>query len=229
MDGLWAKTLSISFNASGAVMAACQRKVIMIVDVIDMSTTAESALEAGALEVMGASPVSHEVPLELNPERIGFYAGKIARKNKTEVIIVSEPRVEKYKEKRQQNIVPVVKGIKNAGSVIDGVIPNIGKNVNDLGCLRNKIVVVVSSAGGVTYDAAFNNGAAKVITGTTVSTNKLKGDEPAEIAANRAIKAAEKYKTGISIIASSSNAREDILSAEYIAEKIVNKGFLNYS
>lgn len=229
MAKLWVKTLNISSNPSGAAAAARQGNVVMIVDVIDMSTTAEAALEAGAINVLGASPDQNEAPVTVNPEKIGYIAGKKAVKHDTEIIIAAEPRLisEENKQNRLDGIQYVIKGINRSGAEVQKVISNIGKEVCEVADFSKKIVVVVSAAGGVAFDAAFNYGAPEVITGTVARTNKKWGDQPAKLAAERAINTASKFKTGISIIASSSNAMEDIMAAEYIEKEILNKGFLN--
>jgi hypothetical protein len=50
--------------------------VVVIVDIIDMSTTLEAALEAGARKVYGASPDGVIVPVDVKPEVIGLEAGE---------------------------------------------------------------------------------------------------------------------------------------------------------
>ncbi|MFW6007268.1 MAG: hypothetical protein ACOCQ5_04690, partial [Halanaerobiales bacterium] len=209
MAGLWDKTLNIGSNASGAAAAGREKRVVMIVDIIDMSTTAEAVKEAGAVEIYGASPALHQAPVQLNPEKIGYIAGKKAVKLRTGIIAVAEPRIMEKNEERKKNIKSVMAGTEKAGGKISKIVPNLGKETVKLAKFKNRIVIIISSAGGTAFDAAFTGGAVKVITGTIASTNKLKGDEPAEKAAERAIKIADELKTGISIIASSSNARED--------------------
>ncbi|MFW6269460.1 MAG: hypothetical protein ACOC4G_05200, partial [Bacillota bacterium] len=93
MAGLWDKTLNIGSNASGAAAAGREKRVVMIVDIIDMSTTAEAVKEAGAVEIYGASPALHQAPVQLNPEKIGYIAGKKAVKLRTGIIAVAEPRI----------------------------------------------------------------------------------------------------------------------------------------
>jgi hypothetical protein len=50
------RRIIVESDASGAREAARAGLMVMIVDVIDMSTTLESALDAGAAAVLGASP-----------------------------------------------------------------------------------------------------------------------------------------------------------------------------
>jgi len=226
MAKLWVKTLNITSNPSGAASAARQGNVVMIIDVIDMSTTAEMALELGAINIFGASPPEVSVPVTINPEKIGYIAGKKALKHDTGVIVAAEPRIYKNKKTRMDNSYKAIKGIKRAGGELDEIIPNSGKDIDELADFEGKIVVIVSSAGGVAYDAAYNYGAPEVITGTVARTEKMKGSKPALKAAKRAIQTAAKYKCGITIVASSSNSLEDVLAANFIGQKIIDNGFL---
>lgn len=226
MVKLWVKTLNISFNASGAAAAARQGNVVMIVDVIDMSTTAEAALEAGAIDVLGASPDQHKVPVTVNPEKIGYYAGKKALKHDTGVIVAAEPRYI-VEEGQRNDIKQVLKGIERAGAKLIKVIPNIGREVVELVDFKDRILVIVSPAGGSAFDAAYNYGAPEVITGTVARTKRMKGSQPARVAVERAIKKAVKFKRGITVVAASSNSIEDVQAAQYIAQEILKEGFLN--
>jgi hypothetical protein len=229
MAKLWVKTLNISSNPSGAAAAARQGNVVMIVDVIDMSTTAETALENGVIDVVAASPDNNITPITVNPEKIGYYAAKNARKNDTKIVIAAEPRLiikEKDKKQRKDNIQYLLKGIEKGGGQLEQVISNIGKEACQQADFKDKVLVIVSAAGGVAFDAAYNYGAPEVITGTIARTNKMCGDEPAKLAAKRAIKKANKYQTGITIVASSSNSMEDVIAADYIKKEIINQGFL---
>ncbi|MFW5982268.1 MAG: hypothetical protein ACOCQO_03560 [Halanaerobiaceae bacterium] len=226
MVKLWVKTLSTTYNASGAAAAARQGNIVMIVDVIDMSTTAEAALEAGALNVLGASPDQHTVPVTVNPEKIGYFAGKKAIKCETEVIVAAEPRLITKENDRLAEIQQVLKGIDRAGAVLHKVVPNIGREVVELANFENKVVVVVSPSGGAAYDAAYNYGAPEVITGTVARTNNAIGSLTADLAAKRAIESAVKLKRGITVVAASSNSMEDVQGAQYICQLIVNNGFL---
>ncbi|MFW6381067.1 MAG: hypothetical protein ACOCZ3_00865, partial [Bacillota bacterium] len=190
MAKLWVKTLNISSKPAGAAAAARQGNLVMIVDVIDMATTAEAALEAGAIDVFGASPDKNEVPVTVNPEKIGYFAGKKSLKNDTGVVIAAEPRLfsQNDQKTRMNGIQQVVKGIERAGGSLFKVVSNIGKEITELVELEGKILVVVSPAGGAAFDAAYNYGAPEVITGTIARTKKMCGDQPALTAARRAIK-----------------------------------------
>jgi hypothetical protein len=226
MVKLWVKTLSTTYNASGAAAAARQGNVVMIVDVIDMSTTAEAALEAGALSVLGASPDHLVVPVTVNPEKIGYYGGKKALKHDTGVIIAAEPRLINKEDERFNEIQQVIKGIERAGADLLKVVPNIGREVVELVDFRDKVLIIVSPSGGVAFDAAYNYGAPDIITGTVARTNKMKGNLSARKAAERAIERAKKYKRGITVVAASSNSLEDVQGCQYICQEIINSGFL---
>jgi hypothetical protein len=92
--------------------------------------------------------------------------------------------------------------------------------------LEEKILVIVSPAGGSCFDAAYNYGAPEVITGTVARTGNMRGNQPAAKAAERAMKYAAKHRCGITIVASSSNAMEDVLAADHIGKEILNRDFL---
>lgn len=226
MVKLWVKTLQTTYNASGAAAAARQGNVVMIVDVIDMSTTSEAVLEAGAITVLGASPDNNTVPVTVNPEKIGYFAGKKALKHDTTVIVAAEPRLIQNDEDRLKEIQQVLKGIERAGAELEEVVPNIGREVVELADFNNRIVVVVSPSGGTAYDAAYNYGAPEVVTGTIARTNNMNGSFAARVAAERAIEKALKFKRGISIVAASSNSMEDVQACQYICQEIINNGFL---
>ncbi|WP_018249991.1 hypothetical protein [Orenia marismortui] len=221
----FAHTLNITSNASGAAQAARKGDIIVVVDIIDMSTTAESALDAGALEVFGASSDRVSVPVTVNPEKIGYFAGKKALKHNTELIIVAEPRLGSEDE-RIENIQLALAGVKRAGANIEAILPNVGSQVSSLADFKDKVVLIITDSGGVAFDAAYNHGAPQVTTGTIVRTMKKKGIRPAKDSAKRAIKLAKKYNTGITLVAASSNSYEDVLATEHIAKLIIEEGFL---
>lgn len=226
MVKLWVKTLGTTYNASGAAAAARQGNIVMIVDVIDMSTTAEAAIEAGAIKVLGACPDQHNVPVTVNPEKIGYYGGKKAIKHNTGVIIAAEPRLINEEEKRLSDIQQVLKGIERAGAELKTIVPNIGREVVDLADFEHKVVIIVSPSGGAAFDSAYNYGAPEVITGTVARTNNMKGSSSAALAADRAIEKALKLKRGITIVAASSNSMEDVHATQHICQEILTRGFL---
>lgn len=216
----------VTVNASGAAEAAERGYLVLVVDVIDMSTTLESALDAGALAVYGASPDSSRAPVKLKPEKIGRMAGKLAVANSTSVIIISEPRVGTDDE-RKARASRALKGVELAGAEVSAILPNIGAETAKLANFTGKVVVAVTDTGGVAFDAAVAAGAVSVITGTVARTLKKRGTVPARSAAIRAIEEANKWDTGIAVVAASANSLEDILAAEYIARIIIEEGFTN--
>ena len=198
--------------------------MVLIVDVIDMSTTLEAAIDAGASVVLGASPEHCRAPVELFPQEIGRQAGRLAVRQNTGVIIVSEPRIGTEEERRARSAA-VIRGIAETGATLEAVFPNAGAETTKLGDFSGRVVVAVSDTGGVAYDAAVTAGAPAVLTGTVARTMKKKGVEPAQAAARRAIEAARAAGAGIAVVAASANSLEDILAAEYILKEIIAQGF----
>jgi len=224
MVKLWAdKNLIITYNASGAAKAAQLGYTVIIVDVIDMSTSLEAALQSGAAFVFGASPDLTRAPVQVNPYNIGLMAGNKAKEIKSEIIIITEPRLS-AKRKKIENCRQVIRGVKETGSPILDILPNIGAEVARQTDFKNKIVICVSDTGGVAFDAAwqFHN---KVTIGTIARTLFTRGKESTNIAAHRVIELAA--NKGIAVVAASSNSQEDILGANYIAQAIIDSGYLN--
>lgn len=218
-------TVSLTVNASGAAEAAKQGNVVLIVDVIDMSTTLETVLDAGALQVFGASPQGAKAPVKLNPGEIGNQAAIAAKRNNTGLIVISEPRVG-TDEERLTRCQPVINAAEMAGIKIEAVYPNFGAETAKLGNFRNKVVIAVTDTGGVAFDAAYTAGAPAVVTGTIARTLQKKGFEPVRAAAKRAIEAAiAANASGITVAASSANSLEDLLAAEYIMRVIIEEGY----
>lgn len=219
------KLVTLTANASGAVQAAQQGLVVMVVDVIDMSTTLEAALDAGALAVLGASPDAANPPVPLNPAGVGLRAAQLALAAGTSVVLVTEPRVGSDAE-RTANASRLLQGIRQGGAEVTAIIPNLGSETPKICDLSGRVVVAATNTGGVAYDAALTAGAPAVITGTVARTLKKRGAEPAKAAARRAIEAAQKHNTGICVVAASANSLEDILAAEYIMKTIIEAGYL---
>jgi len=210
----------LTSNASGAVESAKMGYVVMIVDVIDMSTTLEALMDTGAAAVYGASPDQARPPVPVNPEQMGKIAGNKARELKTDIIVVAEPRIGTDDE-RKGNITRVIKGIKESGARLGAVIPNLGAETPRLATVSGRVIVAATGTGGVAFDAAVTAGAPAVITGTVARTPLKKGTRPARDAAQRALSLARDLKTGVSVVAASGNSLEDILAAEYIARLIM--------
>lgn len=219
-------TVCLTFNASGAVEGARRGDVVVIVDIIDMSTSAEVAIESGAIAIYGAAPSGAKVPININPERMGYLAGKTALKYKTQLIVVAEPRYGDATERSKRAEAALI-GVTRSGAEVSQIIPNIGTEIGKMVDIQGKVTLFISDTGGVAYDAAYNNGASAVLTATVVRTIQKKGMEPARVGVERAIETARKLSCGITVVAASANSFEDVLAAQYITQNIVNCGFLN--
>jgi hypothetical protein len=224
VDGL--KTLSLTCNASGAVEGARRGDVVVIVDIIDMSTSAEVALEYGAVAVFGAAPSGCKTPVNVNPDRIGYIAGKTALKYKTHIVVVAEPRYGDDAE-RKKRAETALMGVTRSGALVHQIIPNIGSEIAKLVDFNGTVVLLISDTGGVAFDAAYNNGAPLVLTATVTRTPNKKGMAPALSGIERAIESALKFNCGITITAASANSMEDVLAAQYLSQLIIDRGFLN--
>lgn len=212
----------LTSDASGAAKGAKMGYVVMIVDLIDMSTTSEALMDAGAAAVFGASPDTAKPPVPVNPEQIGKIAGNKAKQLGTDIVLVAEPRIAGDGE-RKRNVTRVMKGIKDSGAEIGALLPNLGAETPRLCDVSGRVIVAATGTGGVAFDAAVTAGAPAVITGTVARTPYKKGTRPARDAAERAISLAKNLNTGIAIVAASRNSLEDILSAEYIAKLIMEQ------
>lgn len=210
--------IEVVAGAAAAATAAAAGRAILIVDVIDMSTTLESALEAGAGAVLGASPWPPPVGVAVHPQAVGRAAGELARAAGTAVIVVAEPRVGE-ETARKKMAAAVLAGIREAGAAVAAVVPNLGKETVLLAPFQGQVVVAVTAAGGVCFDAAWQAAPLKekVVTGTVAATWRSKGPEPALRAARRVWEAAGHGEAGITVVAASARASEDILAAQWIA------------
>ncbi|HWP95883.1 MAG TPA: hypothetical protein VN426_03465 [Syntrophomonadaceae bacterium] len=209
------KKIIVCSDASGASQAARAGFLVMIVDVIDMSTTLESALDAGALAVMGCSPDATRAPVTVDPEAIGREACRLAREKETSIILISEPRVG-TDEERLARCRKLLRSIEAEKGRVEAVLPNIGAETPKLADFQGRVVVAVTDSGGVAFDAAFHI-TPRVVTGTVARTLKQKGVEPAMSAVRRAMTRLEKEQPGIAVVAASRNSLEDVLAAQYIA------------
>lgn len=215
-------TVKLSVNASGAAAAARQGDVVVIVDVIDMSTTLEAALDAGAIAVYGAAPDHARPPVDIDPAQIGLAAGRLAVEQGAGVVLVAEPRVG-TDEQRLSGITAVSAGLAKAGAKVEAVLPNIGAETPKLFEMQGHVVIAATATGGVAFDAAVQAGAPAVLTGTVARTMRKKGPAPARAAALRAVERAAELRAGITVVAASGNSLEDILAAEYITRLIIEE------
>lgn len=214
------KKLIVTSDASGAQQCAREGMLVVIVDVIDMSTTLESALDAGAYAVFGASPDYTRAPVKVSPEKISQKASSLAKEKNTSIIIISEPRVGSDEE-RIARCQRLIKGIeKEGGGRIEAVIPNLGAETPKLVDFKDKVVVAVTDTGGVAFDAAYVE-SERVITATVARTYKQKGMEPALTGVRRAYEFLQETDTGIAVVAASRNSMEDVLAAQYIANLLL--------
>ncbi|WP_054692785.1 hypothetical protein [Syntrophomonas palmitatica] len=213
------KRIIVSSDASGAFHAAREGFLVVVVDVIDMSTTLESALDSGAYAVLGASPDFTRAPVNVAPEKIGREAAQLAREAGSGIIVISEPRVGKDNE-RLARCQKLIRGIEQEKGFVEAVLPNLGAETPRLLEMKGRVVVAVTDTGGVAYDAAYTAGG-RVTTGTIARTLKHKGTQPAQIAARRAQELLRDDDPGIAVIAASSNSLEDVLAAQYIANLLL--------
>lgn len=213
------KRIIVSSDASGAQEAARAGMLVMIVDVIDMSTTLESALDAGAYAVLGASPDFTRAPVKVLPEEIGKHAVRLSKETGNGIILVAEPRVGSDEE-RIARCQKIIKGIEKEKGFIEAILPNIGAETPKLANMNQRVVVAVSDTGGVAYDAAFAENP-RVITGTVARTFSKKGMQPSMTAVRRVWETIEEGDKGVAIIAASRNSMEDILAAQFIANLLL--------
>ncbi|MFZ5943430.1 MAG: hypothetical protein ACOYVD_04930 [Bacillota bacterium] len=212
----------VAYNASGAARAAREGYVVMIVDVIDMSTSLEAALQGGAFMVLGASPDITKAPVQVNPYKIGAYAASKAREEKKEIVIIAEPRWG-TKEERISGCSLLLQGL--GGRIKDYlVIPNLGGEVGKIVSFKNKIVICVSDTGGVAYDAAWQY-SKNITTGTIARTIFSRSNQSAVASVERVLGLAK--EKNIAVVAASGNAIEDVLAANYLAQKIIEGGQLD--
>lgn len=214
----------LTADASGAQQAAREGMLVMIIDIIDMSTSLESAIDAGALAVYGASPDHTRAPVETAPEKVGMEAARLAKANGTNIILIAEPRAGSDEE-RLARCQKLIKGIEREQAVIERVLPNLGAEIYKLADFTNRVAVAVSDTGGVAYDAAYLF-TPQVYTGTVARSMKKRGMEPALAATQRIWQHYKETDNGIAIVAASSNSQEDVLAAQFIYDLILS-GFMD--
>jgi len=149
--------INVASDASGSARAAGLGQVVVIVDVIDMSTTLEAMIDEGALAVFGAAPDAARPPVPVDPAGAGLKAGKLACASNTGVVLVAEPRVGADAE-RLSGIQKVLGGIRKSGAVVEAVLPNLGAETVKLAGIKGRVVVAATSSGGGAFDAALTAG-----------------------------------------------------------------------
>lgn len=219
-----AGTLEVAFDATGAAEAGARGRVVAVVDVVDAATSAEAALAAGAVDVLGAAPADADVPEEVQLWMAASQAAALAKLHETDVVVVAEPRVAPHEE-RVRRAAPVISTLETAGVGFE-VVPNQGAGLPGLVNLARRVVIVVSAAGGVAFDAALTAGAPGVCFATTARIAGLTGWEVARAGAQRAIAMAKVNGCGLTLVAASSNATDDFLAAFEIARAVIEEGFL---
>lgn len=208
-------------DASGAYWAAEQGMLVIVVDVIDMSTTLEAALEAGARLVLGASPDFSRAPVALDPYKIGVQAAAQANNLETSIVVVSEPRVGN-EEERARRCQKLLNGIKIGGGRLEGIFPNLGAETPRLVDLKDRVVIAATDTGGVAFDAAFQIAPDRVTIGTVARTLEKRGRQPVEACLERAQRMfRDTSAAGIAVVAASRNSLEDVLAANYIATQLM--------
>ncbi len=226
MAGSWESErsrLTIAYNLSGALEAVQKGAFIVLVDVINMSTTLEGVREAGAVGIWGACPSSRARGNNLvNPFLIGQRAAREAKDKGAEVVIVTEPRAGSDEE-RKANAIDVIRGIEAEGLEVKEIWPNLGAETAKFSDWHNKIVIAVTDSGGVIYDAVWQMKGA-ITTATVARTLGMKGVEPALKGVERAVEMAQ--NSPITLVAASSNAMEDVLAVHYLAQLFVARGYL---
>ncbi|MBZ4652694.1 MAG: hypothetical protein JG781_27 [Peptococcaceae bacterium] len=228
MAGSWESErsrLTIAYNLSGALEAVKKGALIVLVDVISMSTTLEAVTEAGAAGIWGACPSPKTSGNTLvNPFRIGQLAAREAKNKGAEVVIITEPRVGSCEE-RKANAADVIRGVENEGLPVGEIWPNLGAETAKFTHWHNKVAVAVTDAGGVIYDAVYQLGG-MITTATVARTLGMKGVEPALKGVERAIAMAK--KSPITLVAASSNALEDVLAVHYLAQLFIARGYCQF-
>lgn len=207
--------VKVAVGAVEAAAAAGRQEVVVIVDIIDMSTTLECALETGAVAVYGASPWPLLEHCRVCPEAVGRAAGLAAGEYGTGVVVVAEPRAGTDADRRWQ-AAGVLDGLREVGAEVLAVVPNMGKETATMVDFSSRVVVAVTAAGGVAFDAAFNQGGV-VSTATVARTLHCRGKEPAVRGAGRAWVISGEGEKGITVVAAGPGCLEDLLAAQYIA------------
>ena len=212
--------LILTADASGAALAGKSGLVVVIVDIIDFSTSMEAAIDAGAAAVYGAGTDNAGPPVKIDPYKAGIRAGREAQRLSTGIYLVAEPRAGD-EGARRAGIKGVIEGIESVGKSALGIIPNLGAETPKYAAMKGMVIVGVTATGGVAYDAAVTAGASSVITGTVARTLVKSGFASARASAERAVRESRRTGKGIAIVAASGNSLEDLLAAEYLYKAII--------
>ena len=219
-----ARTLEVTFNASGAAEAGRRGRIAVVVDVVDASTSAEAALANGAAAVLGAAPAGADAPVELDPAGVGRKAAAIAGRLGTTAVVVAEPRVGE-EERRRKRALPVLQALRSA-SIDYELVANQGAELPGLVDVKDRVVVIVSTTGGAAFDAAITHGSPAACFATTARIEGMTGWDVMAAGAKRALELAEEHSTDLSIVAASANSTDDCLAAFELARRLMAEGFL---
>ena len=219
-----ARTLEVTFNASGAAEAGARGRVVCVVDVVDSSTSAEAALAAGAVAVLGAAPADADPPVAVRPDAVGMRAVALAGEHDAPVLVVAEPRVGSQEE-RQERAAAVLNGIQGAAIEWE-LVPNQGAELASLASCEGRIVVIVSTTGGTAFDAALAAGAPAACFATTARVRGMTGREVAEAGITRALALCDLVRADLTIVAASANSLDDVLAAHELARRLIDGGHL---
>ena len=214
--------LTVTADASGAREAALRGQVVVVVDVIDMSTTSEAAYQSGALAIYGASPDRTASPVPTDPARMAKFAASEAKLRGAGLVVAAEPSTGPESLQRQ-TASRVFSALEEAGAAFQ-LIGNLGAEVTRVADFQGKVALVVSATGGVAFDAAslvHPRGARGVLTATVARAGKLRGRQAALAGVERALKLAD--EAGICVVAASAQSLEDVLAAQYIYELFLER------
>lgn len=216
--------LEVGFDASGAADAGARRRVVCVVDVTDAATSAEAALNAGALTVLGAARAGDRPPVAVDPAAVGRRAARLAADAGTSTVIVTEPRVDP-EGLREAAARPVVEALEEH-AIDTEIVANQGAELAALVRLSGRVVVVVSATGGAAYDAALCAGAPSACFATSARIPGSTGWEVARLGAERAAELARRHRAGLTLVAASANSTDDCLGAFELARILAEGGHL---
>jgi hypothetical protein len=216
--------LDVTFNASGAAAAGAAGRVVCIVDVVDSSTSAEVAVAAGAIDVLGAAPREARVPVKVDPGAIGRRAAAAAIREATDVVVIAEPRVGTEEERRSRAL-PVLQALRTQRIDYE-LAPNQGAELGRAVRLRGRVAVIVSATGGTAFDAAMSGGAPAACFATTGRIEGQTGWDVLHRGVRRAIEMALRNDKDLSLVAASANSSDDVLAAFELARAVIAEGFL---